>query len=369
MGLSVSRFSLLAIVAALAVALFVTPAWAAHDASGAFPAGYTFAYNDSHVGWPVAPIDQAHPIRGSLNEPRSGGYLNGVTIAVDDADPDPAAPAGRSHRVYAVESGIAQVPSTAGVGCVNRQLTIGHFRYWSVDPTVADGELVAAGAPIGWTCRSLYAMHLSEIQEVDGAPVYVNPLHAGGKLVPSGDSAAPEIQSVRFFSPAEISWYTYKNALWSDVSGTELNPDRLRGLVDVRAHIADPQSYQGFLAGSPLAVSLAPHKLRLTIRDIRGELVLDRTVFQSDFHLAHPGFVDRDSHFAPGTRQNLGPTACFNSPPEECQGTYWFRLFATPSGRYWDTSQVAEGRYSLTVQASDLAGNTVSRTVQVRVRR
>jgi hypothetical protein len=196
----------------------------------------------------------------------------------------------------------------------------------------------------------------------------VNPLHAGGKLGTYADSAAPEIRSLRFFAPAEISWYTYKNALWSDVTGIELDPNNLRGLVDVRALIADPQSDPGFLMGSPLAVTLAPYKVRLTVRNESGGVVVDLTVFQSDFHLAHPGFVDGDSHFAPGTRQILGPTACLQSPPDECQGQQWFRLFATPGGRYWDTSQVARGIYSLTVQAWDLAGNSASRTAQLRVR-
>jgi hypothetical protein len=363
-----NRFAVLG-AAVLATALVAAaPASAAHDSSGAFPAGYAFSYNDTYVGWPVAPTAEQHPLRGTLNDPRPGGYLNGLTVAVDDANPDPAAPAGRAHRVYAVESGIAQVPSTAGVGCVNRQLTIGHFQYWSVDPTVAAGQFVEAGESIGWTCRSLYAMHLSEVQTLDGSAVYVNPLHAGGKLGPYRDSAAPAIQSVRFFAPADISWYTYRNALWSDVTGTELNPDNLRGLVDVRALIADPQSDQGFLSGSPLAVALGPYKVRLTVRNAAGVAVVDRTVFQSDFHLAHPGFVDRDSHFAPGTRQNLGPTACLEGQPQDCQGQQWFRLFATPAARYWDTSQVKKGSYSLIVQAWDLAGNSASRTVQVRVK-
>lgn len=362
------RKSIVLAAGVLAAAALAAPAWASHDSSGAFPAGYTFAYNDDYVGWPVAPTDEQHPLRGTLNDPRSGGYLNGVTIAVDDDNPDPAAPSGRAHRVYAVESGVAEVPSTAGIGCVNRQLTVGHFQYWSVDPTVAAGQFVEAGQPIGWTCKSIYALHVSEVQTIDGAPVFVNPLHAGGKIGPYGDSAGPEIRSVRFFAPTEIAWYTYKNALWSDVTGTELKADHLRGLVDVRALIADPQSDQGFLAGSPLAVELGPYKVRLTVRDAGGAVVVDRTVFQSDFHLAHPGFVDRDSHFAPGTRQNLGPTACLGGDPQECQGAQWFRLFATPNGRYWDTSQVKKGAYSLTVQAWDLAGNSASRTVQVRVR-
>jgi hypothetical protein len=363
-----SRFAVLGTAVLAAAMLAAAPAAASHDSSGAFPSGYAFAYNDAYVGWPVAPVNQQHPLRGTLNDPRPGGYLNGVTIAVDDANPDPAAPAGRSHRVYAVESGVAQVPSTAGVGCVNRQLTVGHFQYWSVDPTVVAGQPIQAGDAIGWTCKSLYAMHLSEVQTLDGAAVYVNPLHAGGKLGPYGDSAAPQIRSLRFFAPADISWYTYRNALWSDVTGTELRPDNLRGLVDVRALIADPQSYQGFLAGSQLAVALAPHKVRLTVREAGGSVVADRVVFQSDFHLAHPGFVDRDSHFAPGTRQNLGPTACLEAQPQDCQGAQWFRLFATSSGRYWDTSQVKNGAYSLTVQAWDLAGSSASHTVDVRVK-
>jgi hypothetical protein len=108
--------------------------------------------------------------------------------------------------------------------------------------------------------------------------------------------------------------------------------------------------------------------VQLTVRDSKGAVVVDRTIFQSDFHLAHPGSVDRDSHFASGTRQNLGPTACLDGQPQDCQGAQRLRLFATPEGRYWDTGRVKNGAHTLTVQAWDLAGNAATRTVQVRVR-
>ena len=109
-------------------------------APGAWPGPHV--YNDAYTGWPVAPVDQQHPIRASFHDIRPGsfpkglpGFHIGVDIAVRDDQPEPGAPPGRSHRVYAVEGGTVDLlPNVANVGCVNRRVTAGHFSYWHVDP-------------------------------------------------------------------------------------------------------------------------------------------------------------------------------------------------------------------------------------------
>jgi hypothetical protein len=43
---------------------------------------------------------------------------------------------------------------------------------------------------------------------------------------------------------------------------------------------------------------------------------------------------------------------------------YWFRLFPL---RYWDTTRLPDGRYRLRVRAWDIAGNSASAEVTVRI--
>ena len=65
---------------------------------------------DTYRGWPIAPVDAQHPIRGAFQEPRrtggdpgegdgdpSKGYHNGIDISVRDGAPEPDAPPGRTH--------------------------------------------------------------------------------------------------------------------------------------------------------------------------------------------------------------------------------------------------------------------------------
>ena len=69
-------------------------------------------YNDGFRGWPVRPHDRQHPASGSL-DPRPRSRASGITpvrvdIAVRDDRPEPGAPAGRTHRVYAIEGGVVE---------------------------------------------------------------------------------------------------------------------------------------------------------------------------------------------------------------------------------------------------------------------
>ena len=54
---------------------------------------------------------------------------------------------------------------------------------------------------IGWTCLNEWHVHLSEWALVNGQRTWVNPLHAGGKLRPYVDTAAPVIRAVYAYGP------------------------------------------------------------------------------------------------------------------------------------------------------------------------
>jgi hypothetical protein len=339
--------------------------------------GVQYVYNDYWRGWPVSPLDQQHPIRSSFLDPRPGGYHIGVDINVRDDQPEPGAPLHRSHRVFAIESGtVSFAPGTPNVGCASRRVDVGHFSYWHTDPigVVTNGQSVNAGEQIGWTCTNLWHVHLSEWQLVEGIPVWVNPLHSGGKLAPFADTSPPVIRALRFSTPALPTWILENGAIWSPNAGNELPADNLRGLVDVRALIGDPQSFVGWFAELPaLYADHHPQRVRFEIeRAADGAIVLAGDTFDAEVYLgaALPTLglpVPFDYHYAPGTRQNLGAKPCLDLQPRVCAGEYWLRLFAGPADAYWDTTRYPNGRYRLRVIAWDVSGNQSAATAAIAI--
>jgi hypothetical protein len=323
-------------------------------------------YNDDFRGWPVRPSNRQHPVRGSFLDPRPDPelgaiYHTGVDIAVRDDRPEPGAPSERTHRVYAIEGGVVEHATPAGV-CGN--VRIGHFGYGHVDSRVTVGERVRAGQPIGWTCRGWWHLHLTEwLDAADRRRLLLNPLRPAGKLKPYVDRAAPVIHELRFYSPVEPKWQRRAgNAARLPQAGRRLDRTRLSGVVDVRAHVSDPQSFIGWFRDVPrLAAPHHPYRLGLLLVErATGRVVLRRTVFLS---LTVPSFA-AGQHYAPGTEQNLSAKACL-AGRGRCDGVYWFRLFQRP---YWNTRRLANGRYLLVVRAWDAAGNRTRKDVPIVIR-
>ena len=339
-----------------------------------------YAYNDAWTGWPVAPVDRQHPIRSSFLEPRpsggGGSYHIGVDINVRDDRPEEGAPPGRTHRVYAIEGGAVEVPlNQASRSCSNRRVAVGHFEYWHVDTlsVVANGQTVAPGQMVGWTCNGLWHVHLSErVPRGSGEWGYVNPLHAASKIAPFVDTAPPVVRDVRFYSPATPSWTTENGVLVSADAGERLEPSALTGEVDVRVLAGDEQSFAGWFADLP-ALTSEHHPRRLALRVTRlwdGAVVHDRDVFVADALLNEPLFgptIPFDFHYAPGMRQNISVARCLSLHPADCRGALWLRAFARPDGAYWDTTREWNGRYRLDVTAWDSVGNAATRSADVTI--
>jgi hypothetical protein len=315
------------------------------------------SYNDAWRGWPVAPVHRQHHVRSAFLDPRRGtlaaggeaAYHIGIDIAVRDDRPEPGAPPGRTHRVYAIEGGYVFLPPRQHArACVNRRVAIGHFDYWHVDTVgvVAEGEQIRPGQMIGWTCKGLNHVHLSETMVLDGRLVYVNPLHGGWKLAPYTDREPPRIHAIRFFGTAMPAWRPWPRLSLPEAgirfSRMRAGHIRVSGYVDVRAWIDDD--------GSP------PYSIALeVVRERDNKRVLRRTVFRSavlltDRLVTQP--VPIGYHYAPGTVAGAA---------------YWFRLFARPGGAYWRTESVPNGNYRLEVTARDVAGNVATATARVTV--
>jgi O-Antigen ligase len=333
-----------------------------------------WSYDDAWTGWPVAPLHRQHSIRSSFLDPRPGtlrrggeaAYHFGIDVTVRDDRPEPGAPPGRTHRVYAVEGGVALAPLAAGP-CEDRKVSIGHFDYWHVDTSgvVANRERIRPGQMIGWTCKGLWHVHLAEWMQLYGRRVYVNPVHPGMKLGPYVDREPPRIRAIAFYRPAMPSWTAAARAVFPQ-AGVPMPRSRLSGLVDVRAWIDDPP-----LGPGRLAAPTQPYRVAVEVaRASDGRPVLTRTVFRSDVFLGNSlgtQAVPIGYHYAPGTTETLPAARCLRTR-RKCGGVYWFRLFARPTSAYWDTRRTPNGTYRLRVTAWDAAGNEATRTARITIR-
>lgn len=339
---------------------------------GALPAGFRYRYAEARRGWPVRPDAVQHPIRGSFLDPRGSdndglaGYHFGVDINVDDNAPEPGAPQGMSHRVFALESGVVSFPvKDATRTCGNRRLDAGHFAYWHTSPIVRSGTRVRAGQQIGWTCVGEWHVHVSEWQAWQGTRVWVNPLHRGGKLVPYASTLTPIVADLRFHTPPSRPWKPAPELSTPD-SSQMLPPGQLRGLVELRARVSVPQSFVGFLAqNARWPTDHHPYRLAVEIRSVSsGAVVLRRTTFQSDQLPLTPFLV----HFAPGSAQNDSMGECLGAPASQsCRGEYWFRPLSRYRQEFWNTRGVQNGLYRVTVTAWSFTGNAGRGSVDVTV--
>jgi hypothetical protein len=337
---------------------------------GALPPHFVYRYNELSVGWPVAPRHVQHPIRGPFADPRGpdenglAGYHFGIDVNVDDERPNPGAPPGLSHRVYALDSGIAFVHAPRA--CIHGKVDVGHFEYWHVYPTVRIRQFVRAGQQIGWTCRGEWHVHVSEWQRFEGRSVAVNPLHRGGAFRPYVDTLPPVVSAFRFVTPPAMPWRPTTSLAQPDAS-TTLAPTRLHGRVELRVRVDDPQSFHGFLARKPAwPTRWSPYAVGVEVRAVgTGRLVLRRATFQEDQLPQTPYLV----HYAPGTVEDERLGDCIGPPPlRRCDGVTWLRAFSRFRLECWDTRLVPDGSYRVTVRARDVAGNTGRKTVVVVVR-
>jgi hypothetical protein len=340
---------------------------------GALPPQFHYVYRTLSPGWPVAPRLVQHPIRGAFIDPRGAddnglsGYHFGIDVNVDDARPDAGAPRELSHRVYALDAGVASMPAhVQGRRCVNRRVDAGHFSYWHVSPTVAAGAHVRAGQQIGWTCRGVWHVHVSEWQLYRGKRVWVDPLHTGGAFRPYADTAPPVVSRLVFVAPPTRPWLPTKSLAERD-SAAAVSTRGLHGKIEVRAEAADPQSFTGFLARNHAWPTVwTPYALAIEIRrQATGRVVLQRTSFEATQMPQTPYLV----HYAPGTVEDDNMQECVGPPQlPRCDGITWLRPLSRFREEFWDTRKVPNGVYTVTVRARDIAGNAGSKTVSVLVR-
>jgi hypothetical protein len=316
--------------------------------------GFVQNYEDDYVGWPLAPKHEGHGVYGTFLNPTtvwpSGmplanvGYHQAIDIPVNDAaGPEP---------VFAIEGGRVRQAHRAtqttplGQRVSSGVVGIGHFRYAHVVPSVAVGDTVAPGAEIGRTTPGWWHIHLEELAWVRGRKVMLNPLRPGGKLAPIVDAGRPVIRAMRIY-PKDTE---------NDANARILQPDRVYGVVVPVALAMDAFPLRSW-PRAPVA-TLHVYRARLELR--RGNaVVLERTLFQLD---TAPG-PTWQHFYRPLTRRSAPVAVCVVRKPPDCAGRFWLRLWE----RGWDTRNVPNGRYALTLTVEDAVGRRASRELRFRI--
>jgi len=312
--------------------------------TAATPASAMQSQRTSSYGWPVKPFDQQHPVRGSFGDPRSVfrgaptmrglmhsqcacSYHQGIDIAAADGT-----------AVYAVRDGVVRTvtPDWVEVDSAGGSA----FQYWHVGATVHVGDHVQAQQDVvGHILKGSKHVHLTELQY--GKPV--NPL-APGHIGPYEDHTSPTVGELSFRSGD---------------TGAALLPEYVHGSVELVAAASDTPAIP--VPGQWNGLPVTPAKLTFRITSFpAGDVAVPETVAMDVTHTL-PGTSDMWHTYARGTHMNMvqmGVHRYWYNP-----GVYLFKL--TPG--LWNTRQLRDGVYRLTVTAADTAGNHSSGSVVFQV--
>jgi murein DD-endopeptidase MepM/ murein hydrolase activator NlpD len=295
-------------------------------------------------GWPVKPFDQQHPVRGSFGDPRSifrgaptlRGLMHSSCACSYHQGIDISAPDGTA--VYPVRDGVVRIvtPDWVEVDSPNGVA----FQYWHIRPNVRVGDGVEAERGVlGSILKGSKHVHLTELK--DGKPV--NPL-APGHIGPYADTTVPTVGAIAFRSRD---------------TGPQLLPEYLHGSVEIVAAASDTHAIA--VPGQWNGLPVTPAKLTFRIATVpAGDVVVPESVAM-DVSRALPTTSDMWHTYARGTHMNMvqmGVHRYWYNP-----GVYLFKL--TPT--LWDSRQVKDGVYRLTVTAWDTAGNHSSAAVTFQV--
>ena len=261
--------------------------------------------------WPLRPYKRQHPIRGGFDDPRIGYSAGAAIVAAFHFGVDISAP--DNTPVYSVSTGVAY-PGAQKVRV--RASATQEFAYWHIDPVVIRGQRIRVHQLLGYIVAPHAHVHFAE--KLNG--IYVNPLRRGG-LAPYEDHTRPTVSNVSFVSADRV-----------------VAPDAVSGVVDV---VTDAYDTPPLAPPAPWnAPKLTPALIRWRIVGASPELALWQTAVDFRWSLLPQSAFSLV--YAPATRQNKA-----NRP-----GQYIFYLREA-----WDTSELANGSYTLDVQAIDMRGN------------
>jgi len=332
------RLARTVVIAALAVApvglLGVAGVSPPHSAkAGVVPNGY---------GWPIKPFNQPHPVRGNFGDPRTvfhgppstNTVYHGTGSFSFHRGADIAAAIGT--KVYPVRDGVVVFRSASHIDVKSSDGTV--FEYWHIGANLRAGTFVHAYRTVIGAIQRAQHVDLTEV--VNGHAT--NPL-AAGHLTPYTDTKRPVVASIR---------------IQRDNAGHVLFPNFVSGSVWLVAEAYDKPSLS--VPGNWSGLPVTPALLTWQIKAPDGNVVVP-TQIAADFRTGEPSNQAFWSTYARGTFQNM---AAFTNHYSLMQpGNYLFLLSPTR----FDTSSLHNGVYELVVTATDIRGNSASRSLRFTI--
>jgi hypothetical protein len=310
-----------------------------------------FGAKSSPGGWPFAPTDSTHPVRGSFDEPRSP-----VHIGVDVEAPKDRAP------VFAMQTGTVRNVTSDHFDVVPKRGPKGSYlQYWHVDllAAVKDGTPVKRRQKLGTIKQGYLHVHISEHAPGCG---FVDPARPGGLLADPYNREWPTIGALSAAS-AGADAFVPLNLSQAPSSLTDpahaIPLDDLHGTVDLRAAVTDMPDVR--MQHNP-QLPLAPAAIRAFLAPIDDghRHYTMRTIFDGS-HLLPTG-SPLWHVWAFGTYRQNG---CYFTSGAACAAQIVWHV-GGPSG--FDTKSVPNGSYKYCVEALTIAGVDAQRCTPVTIK-
>jgi hypothetical protein len=245
---------------------------------------------------------------------------------------DIAAPAGTP--VYPVVSGKVDYIDNTAISVRTDDIRV--FQYYHLVLRVRDGQDVVAGRTVlGYVMRAYKHVHLSEIR---GERVW-NPLARGG-IAPYRDNTVPQVDAINV-RPAG-SLLSFDSTVCGMVS------------LVAAADDAPPLPVPGVFAGYPLS----PAVIMWSFAKVGGSTYV-RNVPVVDFRTTLPAPRDFWNVYARGSYQNAPR---FSNRQYFMPGRYLYNL-----ADLVDTRLFPNGLYEITVDVSDMRGNSSEAALQFKI--
>lgn len=322
-------------------------------------------------GWPVEPTGSEHPIGNSFGEFQNFGGVyqhTGIDILVTPrfttaGTVDPAAP----WIVATVGGTPTSLSDTAGT-IYNGTILTGTdgitYRYWHLQGASYDadyvlafnnGTAVAAGDHIAqvvrWSSCGYHHLHYDQLN----ATSYLSPL---ADITPNPDPPAPDISAIHLGRPGTTPWTAFTPAAPGACTVVS-------GAVDVVPQLRDRDDAASTLAG---AATVGAYDLRWrACPDASPTCAWNATHRLDEMPLAWGGAGNA------GSAAQFSVTSPWVSDSDYCAATWAYPVAThwsggTPSAAtHWATAGLPSGGYSVSVEATDFAGNVSVRNVHACV--
>jgi hypothetical protein len=310
-----------------------------------------FGAKTSPGGWPFAPTESVHPLRGSFDEPRGPVHIGVDVEAPKDQAAVLAMQSGRVRNVTPDHFDVVPVHGPKG----------SYLQYWHVNvlPSVHNGAVVKRRQKLGTVKKGYLHVHISEFAAGCGL---VNPARPGGLLADPYNREWPSIGPLsamaagpRAFPPLNLN---QAPASFTD-PGRPVSLDHLSGTVDLRASVTDTPKVR--MQHNP-QLPLAPAAIRafLAPLDDGHKHYTMRTIFDGSRLL--PTGTPLWHIWAFGTYRLNG---CYYSSTATCaMQTVWH--VGGPNG--FNTKAVPNGAYKYCVEALTIAGVDAQRCTPVTIK-